>query len=340
MQRTTNQERHGAKGVAPRLHRQIYDILEDRIRGGLLDADAKLHEAHLASAFGVSRAPVRQALAELAEAGLVAKDGAQGFRVVTGLGATTARSGGGPAAPAPIGKLQAASSWQAIYARVEPAIAARMAVGRWQINESEMARFHDVSRTIVREVLARLQERGLVRKDGRSRWFAPALTPGYVAELYQMRWILEPVALLDALPQVPPGQLRDLRANLRAAIDRADQLNGADLDRLETEMHVHLLAGCRNTSLAAAIRLYQSLLVAHTFLYDRLPRLFAAEPFLPEHLAVADRLCAGHFEEAAERLGEHLRASNDRATLRIRHVAASTDIDGLLEEAPYISRMD
>lgn len=101
---------------------------------------------------------------------------------------------------------------------------------------------------------------------------------------------------------------------------RARELDGAALDRLEAELHVELLGHCPNRALIAAVRQPQSLLVAHSFLYAWVPRLFPAEPFLPEHLRVLAALEAGRVAEAAEALAEHLRVSLERATARIEAV--------------------
>ena len=71
-----------------------------------------------------------------------------------------------------------------------------------------------------REVAARLHQRGILRKDGSGRWVAPALTPDYTDELYELRWLLEPVAMEKAVPHLPPGFLDVMEDELRQAIKR------------------------------------------------------------------------------------------------------------------------
>jgi DNA-binding GntR family transcriptional regulator len=80
---------------------------------------------------------------------------------------------------------------------------------------------------------------------------------------------------------------------------------------------MRLLGYCRNRTLMDALRLYQTLLIAHSFLYSRAPHFYAIEPFLPEHLKIVERAEAGHVAEAAKALEEHLRISRDRAIARI-----------------------
>jgi len=322
MKSGTGKRRHGrpqpaARGATPRLYERARDILRARIRDGQLPKDGLFLESHVAAEFGISRAPARRALAELADEGLLAPMSGRGYR--SRVGAPAAKTPA-TAVPTPV-RLSASASWEPIYGEVETEIAARLAFGGWRVIESDVARYHGVSRTVAREVLARLQQCGLVRKDERSRWIAPGLTRAYLGELYEMRRVLEPAALLAAAPYLPRAQIRALRENLEAAIARADMLTGADLDRLETELHVELLAHCPNATLLGALANYQSLLIAHSFLYRWGPRLFASEPFLPEHLEIAERLEGGHLRESAAALERHMRMSLDRAVARIDAVA-------------------
>jgi DNA-binding GntR family transcriptional regulator len=76
-------------------------------------------------------------------------------------------------------------------------------------------------------------------------------------------------------------------------------LTGPDLDRLEEDLHVTLLGHCENSPMMQAISLPQALLIAHRFLYRWMPRLVGAEPFLPEHLDIVQKLEAGHVTAAA-----------------------------------------
>lgn len=313
-------------GAAPRLHQRIFEILAARIADGTLPAGTLLLESRLAQQFGISRAPARQALARLAVEGLVRQAEGHGYRVAGRAGAPAA-----PGALEPV-RLEPASSWQRFYPEVERAIVARTAFASWRVIETELARHYGVSRTVAREMIARLNQRGVIRRDARFRWYAPALTPKHVGELYELRWLLEPVALRKAMPSVPPGFVAAMRRRLEEASARAETLDGAALDELEADLHVRLLGHCDSTALMDSLRLYQSLLVAHSFLYDWVPRLYPTEPFLPEHLRIVAALEAGAVEQAAAALEQHLRASLGRALARIDQVAQAPRPEAL----PYL----
>lgn len=59
----------------PALAEQVYDALRGYLRTGAVEAGAPLQEVPLAARLGVSRTPVREAMARLASEGLLAADG-------------------------------------------------------------------------------------------------------------------------------------------------------------------------------------------------------------------------------------------------------------------------
>jgi len=63
------------------LRRQVCEILRDRIVSGCIPASSPISEPRLASALGVSRTPLREALIQLEGEGLVHSDVGRGFHV-------------------------------------------------------------------------------------------------------------------------------------------------------------------------------------------------------------------------------------------------------------------
>lgn len=303
-------------GIAPRLHERAFDILASQIASGALVPGERLLESRVAERFGISRAPARQALARLERVGLVSRTEGHGFEVVPLAGTAPAVAPPDPIGAAPI-QLAPESTWQRIYADVEQEVVSRTALGAFRVVENHLAAYYGVSRTVAREVLSRLNQRGVVRKDNRLHWYAPALTPAYVAELFEMRAILEPAALRLAFPRLAPNQVATLRANLHDAAAHPDAVDGPRLGALENELHVGLLGRCGNATLMEALATCQTLLVALTFLYVRSPEPHGREPFIAEHLDVAERLAASDAEGAADALRDHLRGSFGRAVERL-----------------------
>lgn len=309
------------EGSGARLHTRIADILAAEITQSTHPAGRHLVETQLAERFGVSRTTIRLALARLSEDGFL--DHAQGRGHVVRAALPAGEPPDASAFPR-VGEAEigARHAWESIYDEVEDAITARISSGSWQVPETALARHFGVSRTVARDVLARLQGKGLVRMDG-GRWVAPALTRQRVDELYRLRAILEPEALRETAGRLPIGVVRAARDRLEVAQRSAP--DGAVLNSLEHELHVDLLSHCGNATLLDAIRQPQALLIAHRFLYERTEGLFGPEPFIVEHLAVLEALAAGDVARAADLMRDHLMVSRARAIERIDTVRGSTD---------------
>src|SRR5690554_967234 len=198
------------------LYQRARAILAAQIAAGQLGQGTRLTESAVAAQFGISRAPARRALEELARDGLLVRAQGRGYEIAGRPGEQAPPQA--DAAAVATTQLLSPPRWEAIYTEVEEEIIGRISFARWRVNEAKLARHYAVSRTVAREVVARLQQRGLVLKDERSRWFAPALTPEHVGELYELRAVLEPVALAKAVPHLPPALLPAMRSALESAL--------------------------------------------------------------------------------------------------------------------------
>jgi DNA-binding GntR family transcriptional regulator len=96
-----------------------------------------------------------------------------------------------------------------------------------RLQEAALAMQLGVSRTPVREALARLESEGLVAADGRS-FIVPILSDADVDEIYELRGLLEPAALAQVAESVAdPETLARIAEALRAA-ESADQKGDAE----------------------------------------------------------------------------------------------------------------
>ncbi len=92
-----------------------------------------------------------------------------------------------------------------------------------RLQEASLAVSLGVSRTPVREALARLESEGLIAAEGRS-FVVPVLSDADVDEIYELRGLLEPAALAQvARRAAPAAALERIAAALRdaEAADRA-----------------------------------------------------------------------------------------------------------------------
>ncbi len=301
----------------------IEEALARAIADGRLQQGAILTEGRIAELFGTSRTPVRMALGQLERGGTISRFDGRGF-VVNGSGAvvpervrlTRQMLGLGPKAPT---EPQPASA-ERIARTFEEFIALALPFGQFRINEQAAANHFSVSRNVIRELLSRFQDRGLVRKNLRSHWVVGPLTASDLAHFYSIRGKLEPLALVDSAPLVPSGDIERMRINLSDALAGRVDVNAECIENLETDIHIRLLARSPNTYLLRMIRQIQIALVVN--------RLFAniagGQPFeiaLREHMIVLDFVVRGSHDAAAAALAEHLKLSAERTRQRLMAIS-------------------
>jgi len=319
------------------LYAVIAEVLDEHIRIGQLPPGLVLLEKPIAEVFQTSRAPVRRALAELESRQLIHRFDGRGVLV-----------GPSSAAVPPIrtpfkalklsldaqadAALQTRASWERIYAEVERAVASCLVFGQYRIVEAELADHYRVSRTVARDVLSRLQERGLVRKNQSSHWVAGPLTAKDIRELYELRAALEPVALRGAVRQTPRETLQALCERCSASQRRpwtADMI-----DRIESDLHESLLLATTNDRLAESLRHIQLPLV-ETERFLRSLGLPIDPRIVDEHRIIYELLLHDAVDAAAAALTNHLQAESRRSIIHLKTAAVFTEPPPL---ASYLAR--
>jgi len=299
------------KPEAP-LYQTIYAVLRDHLEQGAFPAGLVLGEANVARAFKASRIPASAALKRLSEDGLISSFSGRGF---------IAR--GGEPDPRPLRleltdaglvlppELDADGSPRniglRIYPEVEHAVAASLAYGRFMLNESALAEHYGVSRTIAHEVLTRLARTGIITQELNQRWYAGPLTAASIGEHYEMRWILEPVALRQAYPKFTPAELMVRRDRVIRA--QAGERGVAELEGIEQDLHIDTVARCNNSQLLQAVQRSQLLLIATHATFRRHRTGDEISLMLAEHRAIYDRLLDADLDGACRMLEQHLHRS-------------------------------
>ncbi|QEU08519.1 GntR family transcriptional regulator [Paracoccus yeei] len=299
------QDQAGGAGGAF-FYASVRDLLAGKIRTGELPAGTVLKEARISSQLGMSRAPVRRALAMLAQQGLVTRASGQGY--VVGRSGTPLRLSSRhlhQILTAEADDIERTASWERIFSQVAETVTACMPFGTFRIQEAELGDFHNVSRTVAREVLWRLMDRRLIEKNRKSHWIVGQMTARDLRDTLQMRRLLEPEALAQVAPGLPAERSATLLSQVEAAIQAFPACGAAALDRLEQAMFVEMYEGVRNSRLLGSIRRNQlSLLV---------PRLFRRHfpiiddlPALHEYAGILRHLGRGQIGQAQGLLHAHL----------------------------------
>ena len=325
------------KPIAEKLYHRAEGVLRENILGGRLPPGFVLLEAPIAGMLRTSRAPVQRALRMLEAEGLVHRFGGRGYLVGSDRGdAKPLRrdirdfdlilpDAEGPAQRA---------SWERIYAEIEMAVASCLIFGEFRIVEAAMAGHFSVSRTVVRDVLGRLHERGLIRKNRSSHWVAGPLTAQEIRERYELRRLLEPHALSAALPAIARSNLLAMRERLVAAERALPAMDPSTIEAMEEDLHTHCVLATPNEHLAEAIRQNRLPLMAMQRLLHALG--VPSEPaVIVEHRLILELLLHKAQEAAKAALDAHLVASSRRAISRLKIVAVIPEPEVV---APYLTR--
>lgn len=312
-----------------------YEIVQawivENIAEGNLQSGTRLTVAAVADRLRVSRSPVKRALDLLAGDNILTRDGGQGYVVGP---ATT-----GAAGPANLFVLHLTDpdagaltrpGWERILDDVAEAVAVAIPFGIYQISEAVIGEHFGVSRTVTREVLARLQERGVIGKDRASHWVAGPLSARMLDEEHGLRRLLEPAALAEAAAALRPL----VPETLERIAEAGPRCPPADMDRIEADLHDRFLPLQQNRRMSATL--------AQLRTARRVNRLFALHVVqhdesatLAEHRLVWDHIALGAADGAAVALRHHLDADHLRTRERLK--VLSVFVDPLV--APYLERV-
>jgi DNA-binding GntR family transcriptional regulator len=300
----------------------IARVLRENILSGMLPAGFVLLEGPISTVMQTSRVPVQAALRQLLDEGLIHRFDGRGYLVGDGqTGLTPIRRDIRELAldvPSDVDDaLQTRGTWRHVYDQVEEEVASCQIFGEFRIVETELADHLGVSRTVVRDVLSRLQERGLIRKSASSHWIAGPLTARTVSEKFQLRGIVEPAALRLAAPHIR-------YAEVEALLERIGTDPGITPDFLGDALLEHCIAQAQNTALVEMIRGNRLLLSAvdRALIRLGLPR---DQDTIEQYQTLFDLISRHPIDSACEYLRDHLSITARRYLARMKIVAVIPD---------------
>lgn len=305
------------------------DLLRTNVQDGKLGPGVVLQESALAERLTMSRATVKRALAILRDEGLVQRFSGRGYLV----------TGGDVPLRLDLRKLDldldalddkvGKPNWLRIHDSVESELSRCLIFGRYRVVEALVAKEFDVSRTVVRDVLSRLQERGLVHKGSNSRWVVEPLTAQRIKDKFELRMVLEVAALTQVEANIE--ELTALANDIRAlpGDQSITSQTWFDLDQRFLELAI---LSTPNRELSTSISGNRSgLWSLHSVLFSL--GLPPDRQSLMELSTVIDLLRAGTASAAAGMLSTHLKNSLHRTISQLKIVSV---IEPPKDFAPYL----
>lgn len=311
---------------AERLNELIEAELRRHIVEGRLAAGVVLTETALAKAFGVSRVPCAAALKRLSGERLVRRFAGRGYVVAVGGDAEPAHvdlSRAGLRVPEELARSLSQRTLRGrLYSDIERDIASYLMLGAFQVNETELAQYYGVSRTVAHEILLRLERTDIIEQRRNGRWHLLQLDATRIREHYEIRRLLEPAALEAVAPALDAAQLGRKRERLLQARAEADQVPPRTIERIEEDLHVEIVLACPNRQMREVIYRSQFATLGINITFERYRDGGAYPPTVEEHLRVVEHLAAGDAAGAARALAAHLENGLARSIARLERLAS------------------
>lgn len=324
--------------VAKPYYQMVREVLADNVAKGNLPTGTKLLISSVAERLGVSRPPVRRALELLEQDGVVTALSSQGYvvgpDVESGRLARPNLHGLELDLPPELGTNLGQASWERIYEAVEHEVLNCIPFGTFQLSEVTIGEYFDVSRTVARDVLSRMDARGLISKDRSSHWIAGPFGARMLDDAHEVRRMIEPGALASAMPLLARAVLLEARQRVRQALGQSRAISQAVVERIEQDLHIDCLRPLRNKRLAEAVRMVQVSLVINR-LFGTYIGLHDETELLAEHALVLDHMLLGDGEGAMVALRHHLDADHARVRARLKVLS----VFDAAEIAPYLTRV-
>jgi DNA-binding GntR family transcriptional regulator len=202
-----------------------------------------------------------------------------------------------------------------------------IAEGRLQpgerLKEKELAEMLGISRTPVREALLLLQAEGLVDAMPNRGATVKAYTEAELADLYELRALLEGYAARRAASRITEGQLAILRETLTDFAAARHRNDREEIFRVNLRFHYTIVEASGVARLANLVRATIELPLVYRSFYLFSP----AETELSEgmHRRVTSALTAGDAERAELLMKEHIFEGRDHLLghLREQHAVKS-----------------
>ena len=251
----------------------------------------KLTLPGLAEHYEVSVSPVRSAIADLIDEGVIRKQ-PNGRLVVGGVkGRLTATSRPKAVRPPPTSQ-----DWdQALVKEIMIAGLDRDAV---YLREEALAGKYEIGRSVIRQSLGRLAGAGLIEHVPRCGWLVHPIQEDDMCAYLEIREALELKALDLAKPHLECSQLEQMLADNSLTAE-------GESPRLDNRLHQYLIQASRNRYIQGFFRQYTATYYTSVFDYAA-PEAHVVAEMASQHRQILEALIAKHWAKARQALSDHI----------------------------------
>jgi DNA-binding GntR family transcriptional regulator len=177
-----------------------------------------------------------------------------------------------------------------------------------QLREEKLAETHKVSRTPVREALRHLEKDGLIEMLTNRDTRVVGLTADDVEEVFQIRKVLEGLALRFSIHNLSIGRLQELRSEISRTAESDDFLEHAKVD---AKLHDYIIEASNKKRLISILRQLSRLIprFRQRGFKDKNARVQATA----DHLELIDALLFRDIAKAEKVLEKHIERSKIEA---------------------------
>lgn len=206
-------------------------------------------------------------------------------------------------------RITGESLTQTVYRRLKSDILELELLPRQPLIEAELAKEFGVSKTPVREALLMLLREGLVESTTFHTVVVRDFALSDVLEMYELRRVLEPLALSCAMPNMTSDDFRELSHTLDSARTAVDEADARELSALNRRFHQQLIARCTNRLMLESLNSFNDRLRLISLRYWNVHPTYMREAEQHESILaavtdrdvkVACRLLTEHIDEFAE----------------------------------------
>jgi DNA-binding GntR family transcriptional regulator len=177
-----------------------------------------------------------------------------------------------------------------------------------RINEVDLAKQLNVSRTPLREALNRLVTEGFLSTRLNKGFFARSLDPNEVFNLYEFRSAIESAAVSIACERATSQELQHLEKFVLASKDEKEDVLATKLLRLDEEFHERVAVATHNDEFVRTIRGINARIHFVRWIDMQNEHLKIVQALKKRDANGASRLMGGHIGRRLDQIVEVIRA--------------------------------